>query len=91
VKNQVNDIAVEQRLGALNPAGLSFDGHITDNSQLIVLFDRIAAVINAYGIDKIGCSVLDADDGLEIHLVCVKPEADLPDWVWASGANISAD
>jgi hypothetical protein len=53
----------EQRLSVLNPDGVCFDDHITDRAQLSALLDRIVAVIDVYGIQKIGCCVLDDEEG----------------------------
>jgi hypothetical protein len=85
-KEAVPATCVERRLSVLNPDGVTFDDYITDRAELSALLDRIVAVIDVYGIQKIGCCVLDDEDGrLDINLTCVKPgpagEA-LPDYVW---------
>lgn len=72
----------ELQLSVLNPDGVTFGDHITDKAELSALLDRIVTAISIYGIEKIGCYLLDEEDRLDVHIVCVKPGADVSDYVW---------
>jgi len=66
-----------------DPDDLSSDGHITSRDDLDLIFERIADCLDFYEIDKIGFSIDDDEERVDISIAAVKPDAlNVPDLVW---------